>query len=144
MWGGMAPLAPPGCAYGCNSLVRSTMGAPNQCKERPIAAGAPITPNNVTSTTSFPVEHMLPKDLSFEYGGPELASCPGRHPTLSRPCTAHVTIKKWKSIFLLMKFVQHPVLIKKEIISFTVIAPGEFHPPVVKNVVLTLFQWRFS
>jgi len=43
-----------------------------------------------------------------------------------------------------MKFVQHPVLIKKEIISFTVIAPGEFHPPVVKNVVLTLFQWRFS
>jgi len=33
---------------------------------------------------------------------------------------------------------------KEEIISFTVIAPSEVHPPVVKNVVLTLFQGRFS
>jgi len=31
-----------------------------------------------------------------------------------------------------------------EIISFIVIAPAEFHPPVVKNVVLALFQGRFS
>jgi len=43
-----------------------------------------------------------------------------------------------------MKFVQHPVWIKKEIISFAVIAPAEFHPLVVKNVVLTLFQGRVS
>jgi len=34
-----------------------------------------------------------------------------------------------------MKFVQHPVLIKKEIIAFTVIALAEYHPPVVKNLV---------
>jgi len=33
---------------------------------------------------------------------------------------------------------------KEEIISFTVIAPAEFHPPFVKNMVLTLFQGRFS
>jgi len=43
-----------------------------------------------------------------------------------------------------MKHVQHPEWIKKEIISFTVIAPAEFPPLVVKNVVLTLFQGRFS
>jgi len=42
-----------------------------------------------------------------------------------------------------MKFVQHQVWIK-ETTSFTVIAPAEFHPPVVKSVVLTLFQGRFS
>jgi len=35
-----------------------------------------------------------------------------------------------------MKFAQHPVRIKKEITSFTVIATAVFHPPVVKNVVL--------
>jgi len=33
---------------------------------------------------------------------------------------------------------------KKENISFTVIALAEFLPPDVKNVVLTLFQGRFS
>ena len=43
-----------------------------------------------------------------------------------------------------MKFAQHPVWIKKEIIPFTTIAPAEFHPPVVKNMFLTLFQGRFS
>jgi len=43
-----------------------------------------------------------------------------------------------------MKFVQQPIWMKKEIISFTVIAPAEFHPPAVKNVVLTPFQGRFS
>jgi len=39
-----------------------------------------------------------------------------------------------------MKFVQYPVWIKKEIISFAVIAPAEVHLPIVKNVVLTLFH----
>ena len=39
-----------------------------------------------------------------------------------------------------LKFAQRPVWIKKEIISFTVVASAKFHPPVVKNVVLTLFQ----
>jgi len=33
---------------------------------------------------------------------------------------------------------------KEEIISFTVIAPVEFHPPIVKMWFLTLFQGRFS
>ena len=33
---------------------------------------------------------------------------------------------------------------KEEIISFTVIAPAEFHPPVVKMCFLILFQGRFS
>jgi len=33
---------------------------------------------------------------------------------------------------------------KKEIISFTVIFPAEFHPLVLKNVLSTLFQGRFS
>jgi len=33
---------------------------------------------------------------------------------------------------------------KEEIISCTAIAPVGFHPPVVKNVVLALFQVRFS
>ena len=37
-----------------------------------------------------------------------------------------------------------PKIKKKEIISFTVIAPAEFHLLVVKNVVLTLFQGRVS
>jgi len=41
-----------------------------------------------------------------------------------------------------MKFVQHPVLIKKEIISSTVIAPAEFHPSVVKNVILKVASHR--
>jgi len=43
-----------------------------------------------------------------------------------------------------MKFVQQSVSIKKEIISYTAIAPAEFHPPVVKNVVLALFQVRVA
>jgi len=29
--------------------------------------------------------HLLPKDLSFEYGGAKLAPYPGRHLTLLRP-----------------------------------------------------------
>jgi len=33
---------------------------------------------------------------------------------------------------------------KEEIICFTVIAPAEFNPPVVQNVVLTLFQGHVS
>ena len=47
--------------------------------------GAPKSPNNVTST-SFKTEHLLPKDLRFEHGGTEPASCPGRHLTSLRPC----------------------------------------------------------
>jgi len=55
---------------------RITMGAPNHC------GGAPKSPNNVTSgffsvddnvTSTFinPV-HLLPKDLSWEHGAPNL------------------------------------------------------------------------
>ena len=40
--------------------------------------------NNVTSTF-FNTVHLLPKDISFEHGGTELASCPGRHLTSLRP-----------------------------------------------------------
>jgi len=68
-----------------------TMGAPNQCTERPMATAAPLSLSNVTSI-SFNIEHMLPKDLSFEYGGAKLASCSGHHPTSLRPCTTHITI----------------------------------------------------
>ena len=60
-----------------------------------MAAGAPKSPNNVTSTF-FNLEHMLPKDLSYEYRSDKLASCLGRHLTSLRPCTAHVTIKLMK------------------------------------------------
>jgi len=63
----------------------SHYGAPNQCSERPMAAGVPASPNNVTSTF-FNMEHTLPKDLSFAYGGAKLASCPGRNLSSLRPC----------------------------------------------------------
>ena len=38
------------------------------------------SPNNVTSTF-FNAANFLPKDLTFEHGGPKLASSPGRHLT---------------------------------------------------------------
>ena len=47
------------------------------------------SPNNVT-WTFFNTVNLLPKDLRFEHGGTNLASCPGRHLTLLRP---------WNSIF---------------------------------------------
>jgi len=87
---------------------------------------------------------MLLKDLSFEYGGAKLPSCSRRHPTSLRPYPAHVTIKLIKVNLPVHEVCTTPSMNKKEIISFTVIAPTEFHPPVVKNVVLTLFQGRFS
>jgi len=87
-WPLCSPMATPMDAVPRRRVI---MGAPNQCRERPMAAGAVISPNNVPST-SFNIEHMLPKDFSFEYGGDKLASYPGRHPTSLRPCAAHVTI----------------------------------------------------
>jgi len=52
-----------------------------------MAAESPKSSNNVTGTF-FNTEYLLPKDLSFEHGGGKLASCPGRHLTLLRPCVA--------------------------------------------------------
>ena len=57
---------------------------------------------------------------------------------------AHVTLNLMKVNFLAHEVCATPSMNKKEIISFTVIAAAEFHTPVVKNVALTLFQWRFS
>jgi len=45
---------------------------------------APNNRNNVTSSL-FNTVHLLAKDLRFEHGPAELASCPGRHLTSSRP-----------------------------------------------------------
>jgi len=47
--------------------------------------GTPTSSNNVTSTL-FNAVHLLPKNLSFEYVGAKLASCPGRHLTSLRLC----------------------------------------------------------
>jgi len=76
--------------------------------------------------------------------GAKLASCPGRHLASLRPRTVHVTIKLMKINLPAHEVRTTSRMNKKEIISFTVIAPAEFHPPVVKNVVLTLFQGHFS
>jgi len=52
----------------------------------------------------FNTVHLLRKDLSFENGGAERLSWPGRHPTLVRPWTGHMQLilrefeKKWKNI----------------------------------------------
>jgi len=40
---------------------------------------------NIRSTFCSTV-NLLPKELRFEHGGAKLASCPGFHPTLLRPC----------------------------------------------------------
>jgi len=55
---------------------RITMGAPNHCGERRMAVGAPKSPNIVTSTF-FNTVHLLPKDLSFEHGTPNVLLAPG-------------------------------------------------------------------
>jgi len=52
-----------------------------------MAAGGAENPNNVTSTF-FNTVYLLPGDLRFEHGGAKLASCPGRHLTSLRPCSA--------------------------------------------------------
>jgi len=49
-----------------------------------ITAGAPKSPNSVTSTF-FNTVHLLPKNLRFEHQGAEL--CPGRHLTTLCPCS---------------------------------------------------------
>ena len=62
-----------------------------------------------------------------------------------RQDTTHVTLKLMK-----VNLPAHEVCTtismnkKEEIICFTVIAPAEFNPPVVQNVVLTLFQGHVS
>ena len=50
----------------------------------PNHSGGAKNPNNVTRTF-FNTVHLLPEDLRFENGGAKLASCPGRHLTLSPP-----------------------------------------------------------
>jgi len=55
---------------------RITTGAPNHYGERRLTAGAPKSPNNITSIFFNPVL-LLPKDLKFDSRGAKLASCPG-------------------------------------------------------------------
>jgi len=52
------------------------MGAPNHYGERRMTAGAPKGPKNVTDIFFNPV-HLLPKDLKFEHGAPNLLLAPG-------------------------------------------------------------------
>jgi len=56
----------------------------------------------------------------------------------------HVTLKLMKVNLPVHEVCTTISMNKKEVISFTVVAPAEFHPPVVKNMVLTLFQGHFS
>ena len=56
-------------------FAKSVQGVPNGCGDAE-KSQAPQNPNNVTST-SFNIEHTLPKDLSFEYGSPNLLFAPG-------------------------------------------------------------------
>ena len=74
--------------HGCRGVTRWCIipRAPNHYGERRMTAGAPKSPNNVTSTF-FNTVLLIPKDLKFEHGGAKLASCPGRCQTSSRPCT---------------------------------------------------------
>jgi len=60
------------------------MGVPNHCGARGMTVRASKKPNNVTGTF-FKTIHLLPKDLRFEHGGTELASCPGCHLISLRP-----------------------------------------------------------
>ena len=52
---------------------------------RRTTAVAPKKINNVTRSF-FSTVHLLPKDLRFEHGGAEFASCPGSHLTSLRFC----------------------------------------------------------
>ena len=96
--------------YGRRGVTRGQLGAiprvPNHYGQRLMTAGAPKSPNNVTSTF-FNTVHLLPKDLKFEQGGAKRASCPGRCLTSLRPlygrvsCTCDevwVSSPYWKSL----------------------------------------------
>ena len=116
---------------------RVTMGAPNGCGG---AEKSQQCHKYILQYRTYASERP-----QFRIWGRQTASCSGRHLTSLRPCTAHVATKLMKvnlpahegcTTFSMDK--------KKEFISFTVNPPAEFHPPVVKNVVLTLFQGRFS
>jgi len=60
---------------------------------------APKSLNNVTSTF-FNTIHMLPKELRFEHGSAQLASCPGRHVTSLCPCLFLAVIQSTTVTFL--------------------------------------------
>ena len=81
----------PEAFWGVTRGQRGTISwAPNHyegaesCGGRRMTAGAPKSPNNVTSTF-FNIVHLLPKVLRFEHWGAALAFWPGRHLTFSRP-----------------------------------------------------------
>ena len=74
---------------GWNSLVPSHYGGAQWLRRRRKVP-------TMSQVLFFSVEHVLPKDPSFEYGSTKLASCPARHLTSLRPCTAHETIKLMK------------------------------------------------
>jgi len=59
--------------------------------------GALKSPNNAASFF-FNAGHLLPKDLSFKYGGANLASCPGRNITSVCPFVTPWTLHKFPSL----------------------------------------------
>jgi len=55
---------------------------------------------NIVASSFFNTVHLLPKDPRFERGDAKLASCPGRHLTLLRPC---ITYLKVISIYMALR-----------------------------------------
>jgi len=66
--------------------AESQQGAPNHYGECRVTAGAPKSPNNITSAF-FNAVHLLLKDLKLEHDVAKLASCPWRCFTSLHPCT---------------------------------------------------------
>jgi len=78
-------------SHGRNEGGGTIPRAPNHYGELRMTAGAPKSPNNVTSIF-FTTVHLFPKDLKFEHGGAELCSCSRRWLTSLRPvrsCVMH-------------------------------------------------------
>ena len=71
-----------------------------------MTAGAPKSPNNVTSTF-FNTVHLLSKDIKFEHGGAKLASCPGRCPTSLRMVVCHALAMRCEYPTTLEKLASH-------------------------------------
>jgi len=118
---------------------RVTMGVPNQCRGHPMAAGVPKSLNNVTST-SFNIELNVYERAQFRIWGRQRCFLPLAPSNLVAPLHGTRNNKINES----QPSCSETVWMKKEIIWFSVIDLAEFHPPIVKNVVLTLFQGRCS
>jgi len=67
--------------------VENNSPGPNHCGDAEWLREAPKRPNNVTRSFVNTV-NLLPKYFRFKHGGDKLASCPRRHLTSLRPCSA--------------------------------------------------------